>query len=291
VDNSLLLWNTSEAWEPGRYLRGWAAGFLLLKITQERTMKIKLEITMDNGSIDNSVVDGNPAPESIMELMNKLKSLHDAAVAAQSSNIPARQAPQPAVNTPPQIQPQIQSQTQPLLPPLMQTQTQPLIQPQMQTQTQPLIQPQMQPQTQPLIQPQMQPQIPPQIQPAYAQQYINQPPQHNQQNIGGTRNLQIAEEEYSRLKNESLTIKQRLELFLNFEYKAQWFTSLEVKRDYDRVYGNINLSTVSTYLSRMFREDKLERMGNRNQRKYHIREEPEPQEYSFGAVPSFVLRT
>ncbi len=222
-------------------------------------MKIKLEITMDNGSIDNSVVDGNPAPESIMELMNKLKSLHDAAVAAQSSNIPARQAPQPAVNTPPQIQPQIQSQTQPLLPPLMQTQTQPLIQPQMQ--------------------------------PAYAQQYINQPPQHNQQNIGGTRNLQIAEEEYSRLKNESLTIKQRLELFLNFEYKAQWFTSLEVKRDYDRVYGNINLSTVSTYLSRMFREDKLERMGNRNQRKYHIREEPEPQEYSFGAVPSFVLRT
>ena len=230
-------------------------------------MKIKLEITMDNGSIDNSVVDGNPAPESIMELMNKLKSLHDAAVAAQSSNIPARQAPQPAVNTPPQIQPQIQAQTQPL------------------------IQPQMQTQTQPLIQPQMQPQIPPQIQPAYTQQYINQPPQHNQQNIGGTRNLQIAEEEYSRLKNESLTIKQRLELFLNFEYKAQWFTSLEVKRDYDRVYGNINLSTVSTYLSRMFRENKLERMGNRNQRKYHIREEPEPQEYSFGAVPSFVIRT
>ena len=200
-------------------------------------MKIKLEITMDNGSTDNSVVDGNPTPESIMELVNKLKSLHDAAVTAQSSQLQVHQAPQHAVNTPPQIPPQIQQQTQP----------------------------------------------------TYTKQYINQPPQP--QNIGVTRNLQIAEEEYSRLKNESLTIKQRLELFLNFEYKSQWFTSLEVKRDYDRAYGNINLSTVSTYLSRMYRESKLERMGNRNQRKYHIREEPEPQEYSLGTVPSFEIRT
>ncbi|MBA1341699.1 MAG: hypothetical protein C5S40_06105 [ANME-2 cluster archaeon] len=214
-------------------------------------MKIKLEITMDNGSTDNSVVDGNPTPESIIELVNKLKRLHDVSVAAQSSQLQVQQATHPAVNTPPQIQPQIQSQ----------------IQPQIQTQ----------------------PEIQPQTQPTYTKQYINQPPQP--QNIGGTRNLQIAEEEYSRLKNESLTIKQRLELFLNFEYTGQWFTSLEVKRDYDRVYGNINLSTVSTYLSRMYRENKLERMGNRNQRKYHIREEPEPQEYSFGAVPSFGIRT
>jgi len=119
-------------------------------------MKIKLEITMDNGSTDNSVVDGNPTPESIMELVNKLKSLHDAAVTAQSSQLQVHQAPQHAVNTPPQIQQQTQ--------------------------------------------------------PTYTKQYINQPPQP--QNIGGTRNLQIAEEEYSRLKNESLTIKQRLEVHI-----------------------------------------------------------------------------
>jgi hypothetical protein len=206
-------------------------------------MKIKLEITMDNGSIDNSMIDGNPAPESIMELVNKLMSLHGAAVAAQSSQLQVQQATQPAVNTSQQIQPQTQTQIQP------------------------------------------------QIQPTYTKQYINQPPQQQPQNIGGTRNLDIAEKEYIRLKNESLTIKQRLELFMNFEYKGQWFTSLEVKRDYDRIYGNINLSTVSTYLSRMYRENKLERMGNRNQRKYHIREEPEPQEYSFGAVPSVGIRT
>ena len=190
-------------------------------------MKIRLKITMDNGSIDNSVIDGKPAPESILELINKLSSLHSDAVAAQLS----QQAPQPAVNTPPQTQS------------------------------------------------------------TYTNQYVNQPPLHKPQNIRGNRELQIAEEEYSKLKNESLTIKQRLELFLNFEYKGQWFTSIEVKIDYDRVYGNINLSTVSTYLSRMYRENKLERMGNRNQRKYHIREEPEQQEYSLGAVPSFGIRT
>ena len=253
VDNSLLLIHdltVSKLSEGMEYFRsmgtrplseGMCGWIPVIKITQEQTMKIKLEITMDNGSIDNSVVDGNPAPESIMELMNKLKSLHDAAVAAQSSQIQVRQATQPTVITPPQTQTQVRPQ--------------------------------------------------PQIQPTYTKQSINQPPQHKPQNIGGTRNLQIAEEEYSRLKNESLTIKQRLELFLNFEYTSQWFTSLEVKRDYDRVYGNINLSTVSTYLSRMYRENKLERMGNRNQRKYHIRDETEPQEYSFGTVPYSGIRT
>jgi len=194
-------------------------------------MKIRLEITMDNGSIDNSVIDGKPAPESILELINKLNSLHGVAIAAQLSQLSAQQAPQPAVNTPPQTQS------------------------------------------------------------TYTNQYINQPLLHKPQNIRGNRELQISEEEYSKLKNESLTIKQRLELFLNYEYKNQWFTSLEVKRDYERVYGNINLSTVSTYLSRMYRENKLERVGNRNQRKYQIREEPEPQEYSFEAVPSFGIHT
>lgn len=108
-----------------------------------------------------------------------------------------------------------------------------------------------------------------------------------------TRNFGIAEEEYSLLKNESLTIKERLELFLNFEYKGQWFTSLEVKSDYDRIYGPINLSTVSTYLSRLYREDKLERTGNRNQRKYCIKElseTPEMQALPFEAAQYHQIR-
>ncbi|MCL7413015.1 MAG: hypothetical protein M8353_05295 [ANME-2 cluster archaeon] len=105
----------------------------------------------------------------------------------------------------------------------------------------------------------------------------------------GTRNY-IAAEEYNQLKNESLTIKERLELFLNFEYKGHWFTSLEVKSDYDRIYGPINLSTVSTYLSRLYREDKLERTGNRNQRRYCVKELSEMPEYPYEAVQFKAIR-
>lgn len=112
----------------------------------------------------------------------------------------------------------------------------------------------------------------------------NQPQKIEKPNTSETRLFKIAKEDYSRLKNESLTIKERLELFLNYEYKDQWFTSLEVKKDYDRVYGEIYISTVSTYLSRLYREGKLERLGNRNQRKYRVMEESQPEEYSLYPV-------
>ncbi|MCL7415779.1 MAG: hypothetical protein M8349_06950 [ANME-2 cluster archaeon] len=128
--------------------------------------------------------------------------------------------------------------------------------------------------------PAIQPQTLPPTQPNYQTPQKNLPKPKTQ----GTRDFGIAEQEYSHLKNESLTIKERLELFLNFEYKDQWFTSLSVKQDYDRIYGPINLSTVSTYLSRLYREDKLERIGNRNQRRYRLKELTELQEYPFEAV-------
>lgn len=72
------------------------------------------------------------------------------------------------------------------------------------------------------------------------------------------------------IASEELTIKERLELFLRYEYPKVWFTSLEVKKAYEGVFESINLSTVSTYLSRMYREDILERRGNRSQRQYRI---------------------
>jgi hypothetical protein len=109
-----------------------------------------------------------------------------------------------------------------------------------------------------------------------------QSPQPIRQEPPGIREIQnfnITEEKYDRLKNESLTIKERLEFFLSFEYRDQWFTSLEVQKDYSRIYGSIHLSTVSTYLSRMCTEGKLEKKGNRNQRKYHIIKMVEEQEY------------
>jgi hypothetical protein len=71
----------------------------------------------------------------------------------------------------------------------------------------------------------------------------------------------------------TLSIKERLEMFLRFEYPKAWFSSLEVKSHYENVYGNIGLSTVSTYLARMCHENILIRRGNRNLREYHFKEE------------------
>lgn len=71
----------------------------------------------------------------------------------------------------------------------------------------------------------------------------------------------------------TLSIKERLEMFLRFEYPGAWFSSLDVKRQYENVYGKIGLSTVSTYLARMCHENILVRRGNRNQREYHFKEE------------------
>ncbi|MBN2487488.1 MAG: hypothetical protein JXA98_00510 [Methanosarcinaceae archaeon] len=71
-----------------------------------------------------------------------------------------------------------------------------------------------------------------------------------------------------RLNDATLTINERLELFLKYEYPRVWFTSQNVQQHYERVYGNIKLSTVSTYLSRMYRRSLLDRRGNRTQREY-----------------------
>jgi hypothetical protein len=84
--------------------------------------------------------------------------------------------------------------------------------------------------------------------------------------------LAIVEESHK----ESLTLKERLEMFLRFEYPRVWFTSLDVKRHYESVYGKINLSTVSTYLARMHRDDILDRRGNHNMREYRFKDESNP---------------
>jgi len=67
-----------------------------------------------------------------------------------------------------------------------------------------------------------------------------------------------------------LTIKERLKLFLRFEYQEQWFNTIEVKERYDRQYSEIKISTVSTYLSRLHSEGFLERRGNKVAREYRI---------------------
>jgi len=83
-----------------------------------------------------------------------------------------------------------------------------------------------------------------------------------------------SEMDISKLSDNSLTLKKRLEMFLKYEYPRVWFSSQNVKEHYEGVFGRINLSTVSTYLARMNREGILEMRGNRNQREYRLRSPP-----------------
>jgi hypothetical protein len=80
---------------------------------------------------------------------------------------------------------------------------------------------------------------------------------------------------------ESLSVRERLELFLKYEYPQVWFTSTDIKNHYERVYDPINQSTVSTYLARMCARGVLERRGNRVQREYRV--------YETATIPEQVL--
>lgn len=71
-----------------------------------------------------------------------------------------------------------------------------------------------------------------------------------------------------------LTLKERLRLFLKYEFKKTWFTSSDVKSGYETSYETeIALSTVSTYLARLYREGLLKRRGTRRQLEYRLKRE------------------
>lgn len=83
--------------------------------------------------------------------------------------------------------------------------------------------------------------------------------------------MSVMAKDIADLSADKPTIKERLSLFLKFEFGGRWFTSLVVKSQYERQYGEeIKLSTVSTYLTRLTGEGFLERRGNRVEREYHV---------------------
>lgn len=78
--------------------------------------------------------------------------------------------------------------------------------------------------------------------------------------------------------HESLSVRERLELFLKYEYPNVWFTSTDIKNHYERIYDPINISTVSTYLARMCDRGIVERRGNRMHREYRVYETATPEQ-------------
>ncbi|UEC42193.1 MAG: hypothetical protein METHAR1v1_420009 [Methanothrix sp.] len=69
---------------------------------------------------------------------------------------------------------------------------------------------------------------------------------------------------------ENRTLRDRLEIFVREEFRESWFSSNELRDRYEALSEEIKLSTVSTYLSRMYYDGVLERRGNRTQRQYRL---------------------
>lgn len=69
---------------------------------------------------------------------------------------------------------------------------------------------------------------------------------------------------------DNRTLRDRLEIFVRQEFPDSWFSSNELRDRYETISDDIKLSTVSTYLSRMYYDGVLERRGNRNQRQYRL---------------------
>ena len=69
---------------------------------------------------------------------------------------------------------------------------------------------------------------------------------------------------------DNRTLRDRLEIFVRDEFPDSWFSSNDLRDRYETVSDDIKLSTVSTYLSRMYYDGVLERRGNRNQRQYRL---------------------
>ena len=86
----------------------------------------------------------------------------------------------------------------------------------------------------------------------------------------------ISSMEGEKLPDETFNLKNQLKQFLKYEFKAAWFSSKDVKERYEKVHGNISLGTVSTYLTRMYNKNLLERKGNRNHRQYRLMDQTMP---------------
>ncbi|MGP8337091.1 MAG: hypothetical protein ACT6FC_02515 [Methanosarcinaceae archaeon] len=232
-------------------------------------MKVRIEIFENDGTEKASAkFDGKHWKEYVTNFMYCVDGTSPPSTAPSSeipTQQPAMQIAQPPVQSPMQQQvfpdPQLQLQYYPH-PPIQQ----PVFYYPQPVQYHP------KPNTQSINPQTLQQAVFPINQPTLPQQYAAQPVAPLQsQTPAHQPNISLRD----RINDTTLTISERLELFLKFEYPHVWFTSQEIQGHYERVYGFIKLSTVSTYLSRMYRKNLLQRRGNRTQREYiYICNEP-----------------
>ena len=70
---------------------------------------------------------------------------------------------------------------------------------------------------------------------------------------------------------EDLSIKDKLMILLRKNFRHGRFTSKDVQEFYESEYGElVKISTISTYLSRLFEEGILDRTGSRKKREFRL---------------------
>ncbi len=73
------------------------------------------------------------------------------------------------------------------------------------------------------------------------------------------------------LELDNLSIMDKLLIIIKRQMKYGWFTSRDIQEFYQAEYREeVKLSTISTYLSRMFEEKILDRRGSRRRREYRL---------------------
>ncbi|WP_052402728.1 BlaI/MecI/CopY family transcriptional regulator [Methanococcoides methylutens] len=282
-------------------------------------MKIRIEIIDDEGKENTSIeFAGENVKERVIKFIDTLDEVQPRSTGSSSSNLQSEQkvqqlfsqqtsatTPKTIVSQPPQV---VAPHYYPVSVMPVPQQAQPYYQPvQM-----PVQQAQQYPQYYlPVNQQTVNPGVNPVVnQPVCYQQPV-QPQQANVSsgNIAPIRPVQAAMTEQQvpqvnnnavpnaplrdKVSNSKLTINERLELFLKYEHPRDWSTSQQIQENYERVYGEIKLSTVSTYLSRMYRKNLLERRGNRTQREYFYigdREEVAAQATQQGYAPAWQMQ-
>ncbi len=72
-------------------------------------------------------------------------------------------------------------------------------------------------------------------------------------------------------KLKDLPIARKIQMIIESDFRKKWFTSRDLKKTYEETFGEpVKISTVSTYLVRLWEEGFLVRKGNRNQYMYKL---------------------
>ncbi|MEE8401957.1 MAG: hypothetical protein V3R86_07365, partial [Candidatus Hydrothermarchaeaceae archaeon] len=70
---------------------------------------------------------------------------------------------------------------------------------------------------------------------------------------------------------DDLTQMEKVFLLLKHDHETGWIKSQDLKEEYEIMYGErIKLSSISTYLARLYEKGNLERKGSRAQREYQL---------------------